>query len=251
MDIEKFIEYKPQTTALEGRTIIVTGAGDGIGKACALEFAKHGATVILLGRTLAKLEATYDHIETQGYPQPAIFPINFESAPEKEYQELKQALEQEFGHIDGILHNASELGPRTPIANYSTTEWQKVIAVNTTAPFMLTKALLPLLYKSADARVIFTGSSVGRKGRAYWGGYAVSKGSLETLAEVLADELDQTSIRVNSIDPGPVRTAMRASAYPAENPNTVTAAPAITNRYVFLMGPDSADWHGLQLSAQP
>ncbi len=251
MDTNQFIHYKAPGDLLSGKVIVVTGAGAGIGKACAMVFAQHGATVVLLGRTLSKLEAVYDAIEELDYPQPAIFPINFESATEQDYQQLQQALTQEFGCIDGLLHNASELGPRTPIKDYSVTEWQTVLTVNTTAPFMLTKTLLPLLEKSEAASIIFTGSSVGVKGRAYWGGYAVSKGAIETLMEVLADELEQTHIRVNSLNPGATRTSMRTEAYPAEDPNTIVAPEDITNRYLFLMGHDSDGWHGQQLNAQP
>jgi NAD(P)-dependent dehydrogenase (short-subunit alcohol dehydrogenase family) len=164
---------------------------------------------------------------------------------------VQTAIENEFGQLDGILHNAGELGARTPIANYSANDWQKVMQVNITAPFLLTQALLPLLSKSNDARILFTGSSVGVKGRAYWGGYAVSKGATETLMQVLADELEETNIRVHSINPGATRTAMRALAYPAENPATVTAPSALMNRYCFLMGPDSRAFHGQQWDAQP
>ena len=248
---EQFLNYEAPANILRDRLIVITGAGAGIGKAAALSFAQHGATVVLLGRTLAKLEAVYDSIEANGGPKPAIFPINLEGAAPQDYEQLRMALQAEFGRIDGILHNASELGGRTPLGNYSLGDWQKVMQVNVTAPFLLTRALLPLLQGSRDGRIVFTGSTVGIKGKAYWGAYAVSKGATETLMQVLADELETTPIRVNSINPGPVRTAMRATAYPAENPATVTAAETIMNRYLFLFGADSRDWHGRQLDAQP
>lgn len=245
------LTYQPSTGLLQDRIIVITGAGSGIGRAAAQTFARHGATVVLLGRTLAKLESVYDSIEAAGGPKPAIFPINLEGAAPQDYDQLRIALDNEFGRVDGLLHNASELGGRTPLGQYSISDWQKVMQVNVTAPFLLTRALLPLLQKSAAGRVVFTGSSVGRKGRAYWGGYAVSKGATETLMQVLADELEQTPIRVNSINPGATRTAMRASAYPAEDPAIVTPPEAIMNSYLFLFGPDSKDWHGQQLDAQP
>ncbi|MCR6653646.1 MAG: YciK family oxidoreductase [Cellvibrionaceae bacterium] len=245
------LTYQPSAGLLQDRIIVITGAGSGIGRAAAQTFARHGATVVLLGRTLAKLESVYDSIEAAGGPKPAIFPINLEGAAPQDYDQLRIALDNEFGRVDGLLHNASELGGRTPLGQYSISDWQKVMQVNVTAPFLLTRALLPLLQKSADGRVVFTGSSVGRKGRAYWGGYAVSKGATETLMQVLADELEQTPIRVNSINPGATRTAMRASAYPAEDPAVVTPPEAIMNPYLFLFGPDSKDWHGQQLDAQP
>lgn len=250
-DINTFLNYQAPAQLLQGRIIVVTGAGDGLGKCAAQTFAQYGATVVLLGRTLAKLEAVYDAIEAAGHPQPAIFPINFEGAAEHDFQQLKDALTEEFGHIDGLLHNAGELGQMTPISNYSLSDWQKLMQVNVTAPFLLTRALLPLLQQAQDGRIIFTGSSVGVKGRAYWGGYAVSKAAADNLMEVLADELEQSSIRVNSINPGATRTRMRSAAYPAEAPETVPMPDTIMNRYLFLMGPDSHDWNGLQLDAQP
>lgn len=250
-DQTTFLNYQAPAQLLRGRVIVITGAGAGIGKCAAQTFAEFGATVVLLGRTLAKLEAVYDAIEAAGHPKPAIFPINLEGASEQDYQELHNALEAEFGRVDGLLHNAGELGQMTPISNYKLNTWQKVLQVNVTAPFLLTRALLPLLQKSSDGRILFTGSSVGVKGRAYWGGYAVSKSAADNLMQVLADELEQTPVRVNSINPGATRTAMRAAAYPAEPPATVTSPQDIMNRYLFLMGPDGSACHGLRLNAQP
>lgn len=245
-------KYKAPPDLLKDRNIIVTGAGDGIGKAVALAFAAHGATVILVGRTQSKLEQVYDEIEARGYPTAAIYPINLEGANEHDFAVMAETLAKEFSELHGILHNASELGPRTPIANYSVTEWQKVLQVNVTAPFMMTKALLPLLQKAESASIIFTGSSVGIKGRAYWGAYAVSKAATENLMQVLADEMEGTSkIRINSINPGATRTKMRATAYPAENPGTVAAPEELTNRYLYLMGRDSELVSGRQFNAQP
>lgn len=252
IDSEFLTQYQAKKDLLKGKNIIVTGAGDGIGRATALTYAKHGATVILIGRTLSKLESVYDEIEASGGAQPAIFPMNFEGATEHDYDALRDAIENEIGVLDGILHNASELGARTPIANYKVEEWGKILHVNVTAPFMMTKALLPLLEKSQDASIIFTGSSVGLRGKAYWGAYAVSKAAIENLVQVLADELDGTSnIRVNSINPGATRTKMRATAYPAEDPATVTTPEDIMNRYLFLMGKDSQLINGKQFDAQP
>lgn len=246
-----FLHYQAPPQLLQGRIIVITGAGDGLGRCAAQAFAQHGATVVLLGRTLAKLEAVYDAIEAAGHPCPAIFPVDLEGATEQDFQQLKTALEEEFGHVDGLLHNAGELGPLTPIGQYSPSDWQKLLQVNVTAPFLLTRALLPLLLKSQDGRIVFTGSSVGVTGRAYWGGYAVSKAAADNLMQVLADELEQTSVRVNSINPGACRTNMRATAYPAEDPAGVAAPESIMNRYLFLFGPDSQGWNGLQLDAQP
>lgn len=252
LSIQDFIQYQAPQGLLKDKIILVTGAGDGIGRAAAMSFAEHGATVILLGRTLAKLERVYDEIEAEGYPKPAIFPMNLEGAAEHDYYAMRDTLNEEFGLLDGILFNASELGPRTPLDNYEVSEWQKVLHVNVTATYMMTKALMPLLKNAKSASVVFTGSSVGRKGRAFWGAYAVSKAATENLMQVLADENENTChVRFNSINPGAVRTKMRATAYPVENPATVTDAPSIMNRYLFLMGKDSENINGQQFDAQP
>ena len=244
-------QYQAPENRLENRIIAVTGAGDGIGKTAAITFARHGAEVILIGRTVPKLEQLYDEIVAAGGPQPAIYPVDLEVAGEDHYVDMASALDDEFGHLDGLLHNAGQLGQRTPIANYSLASWQKVMQVNVTAEFMITKALLPLLEKSADASIVFTSSGVGRKGRAFWGAYAVSKFATEGLSQVLADELEETgNIRVNCINPGATRTAMRASAYPAEDPASLPTAADLMATYLYLMGPDSRGITGGSFNAQ-
>ncbi len=244
-------QYSARPDLLKDRVILVTGAGRGIGAAAACSFAAHGATVILLGKTIEHLEEVYDQIEQAGGPQPAIFPFNLETAQPHQYDELAATLEREFGHLDGLLHNAAILGPRTPIEQYSGDHFMRVMQVNVNAPFMLTSALLPLLKLSADASVLFTSSSVGRQGRAYWGGYAVSKFATEGLMQVLADELDGMGhVRANSINPGATRTGMRAQAYPGENPASNTLPEDILPAYLYLMGPDSAGVNGQAFNAQ-
>lgn len=251
IDSHILANFSPDSGALANKNILVTGAGDGIGRAVALAYAKYGATVILVGRTLSKLEKTYDDIENAGYAKPAIFAINLEHAHEHDYAAMLDALNQEFGVLHGILHNAGELGPRTPIQNYSFSEWQKVLNVNLTAPFLMSKTLLPLLQQADNASIIFTSSSVAKKARAYWGAYAVSKAASENLSQLLADECDEVNnVRVNSINPGPVRTAMRAKAYPAEDPATLKTADDILPAYLYLMSDDSTGVNGQQLDAQ-
>ena len=242
--------YTPTPDLLAGRTILVTGAGDGLGKAAAVSFAEHGATVILLGKTQSKLEALYDEIVGKGLPEPVIHPMNLHTALEEEYKVLGDSILEQFGRLDGILHSAGVLGPRTPIQFYAAESWMKVMQVNVNAAFLLCKSLLPALQASPDASIAFTSSSVGRKGRAYWGGYSVSKFAVEGLMQVLADELRQTSaIRVNSIDPGATRTNMRKEAYPAEDPNTLVTPQERMGLYLFLMGPDSKVVTGQALHA--
>src|SRR5690606_4025308 len=241
--------YQPESELLRDKIILVTGASDGIGCTAAKSFAAYGATVILLRRTLPKLEAVYDEIEAAGYPQPSIYPMNLETALEKDFFAMYEVLEKEFGRLDGVLHNASALGQRTPIASYSADEWQKVMQVNVTAPFLMTKALLPLLDQAPQAAILFTGSTVGLKGRAFWGAYAASKAATENLMQTLADELHETTrIRVNSINPGATRTKMRASAYPAENPASVKSAEALMPTYLYLLSDDSIGVSGQQFS---
>lgn len=248
---ESIHDYQPAQDLLKGRVILITGAGDGIGAAVAKDCAKHGATIILLGRTTRKLENVYDAIEEAGGPTPGIVPLNLEGASPKEYQELAHTIDKEFGRLDGLLHNASLLGTLTPLGQYDIGQWYKLMQVNLNAPFLLTQALLPQLKESDDASVIFTSSSVGRQGRAYWGGYAVSKAGNESMMQIWADELEtNTNVRVNSINPGATRTAMRAKAYPGEKPNSVAKPADITSAYLYLLGPDSKEITGKQFNAQ-
>lgn len=243
--------YTPSTDLLAQRVILVTGAGDGIGRAAAISFAAHGATVILLGRTIRKLEAIYDTIEQSGYPQPAIYPLNLEGASPKDYETLASTLANEFGRLDGLLHNAALLGSLTPLEHYTITTWYQVMQVNLNAPFLLTQACLPLLKQAQDASIVFTSSDVGRRGKAYWGAYAVSKFAVEGLMQILADEVEtNTAIRVNSINPGATRTAMRAHAYPGKDPHRVPPPEAIMPLYLYLMGPESRQVNGQALDAQ-
>ena len=249
---EALADYTPPAGILNNHVILVSGAGSGIGRAAAIALAEHGATVVLAGRTLAKLEATYDEIEENGYPQPAIFPINFESATAHDYEALKTTLDDTFGRLDGLLHCAGELGPRTPLEQYAESEWDKLMHVNLKSAFMLSKSLLPLLQKSANPRVLFTSSSVAKKGRAYWGAYAISKAGINNLTEVLADEMEaEESFCVNALNPGATRTPMRAAAYPAENPDCVTPPEQLMNRFIFLLSPGCKGVSGQIFDAQP
>jgi len=236
---------------LVGRVIAITGAGDGIGRAVALACAAHGAEVVLAGRTVGKLEKVYDEIVAAGGAEPVIAPLDLEKATAREYDTLADAISTRYGRLDGLLHNAGLLGDLAPIEHYDVPLWTRVLHVNVTAPFALTQVLLPQLRAAPDASVLFTTSSVGRRGRAYWGAYAVSKFAIEGLSQVLADELDgTTSVRVNAINPGATRTAMRRAAYPAEDPGAVALPAAITAAYVCLLGPASKGMTGLSVDAQ-
>lgn len=231
--------YRPSPDLLRDRAILVTGAGDGIGAAAAKAFAAHGATVVLVGRTVAKLEAVYDAIEQAGHPQPAIYPIDLEGATSYDFDAMAGRLEQVLGRLDGILHDAATFPYLSRIDDYDPDVWGKVLQVNLSAPFMLTRACLPLLRGSPDASVVMLSDAVGRHARAYWGAYAVSKAGLEALMQVLADELSNSRVRVNSLDPGATRTTLRAQAYPVEDPGHLKPPEAVTPFLLWLMGPGS------------
>ncbi|MES9990435.1 MAG: YciK family oxidoreductase [Candidatus Thiodiazotropha sp.] len=240
--------YRPDKELLRERVILVTGAGSGIGQAAAKAFAEHGATVVLLGRHQGRLEATYDAIEAAGWPTPALIPFDLEKAPTEDYYALGETLHREFGQLHGLLHNAAKLALLSRIDDYDATTWNSVIQVNLTAAFLLTQACLPLLRKADDASILFTSDQVGRRGRAYWGAYGVSKFAIEGLMQTLADELENSDIRVNTIAPGPTQTALRAWAYPGEDPSTLPLPDYLMNDYLYLMGPDSKRVSGRSLS---
>ncbi|MGA9854283.1 MAG: YciK family oxidoreductase [Gammaproteobacteria bacterium] len=245
------VDYTPPQDLLKDRIILVTGAGGDIGRAVSKGLAEHGATVVLLGKTIKKLEAVYDEIMRAGSPQPGIYPMDLMGATYKDYEDLVDVLDKEYGRLDGLLHNAGVLGERAPIEHHEIHVWQQVLQVNLSAPFTLTKACLEILYKSLDASVVFTGSSVGRKPRAYWGAYAVSKAGIEALSAILADETEfRGTVRVNSINPGAVRTEMRRSAYPAEDRENLLAPEKLVPSYLYLLGPDSKGINGQQFDVQ-
>ena len=241
--------YKPRIDQLKGRVILVTGANRGIGRAVSHDLARHGATVILHGRDANALDAQYKEIRTLG-PEPALAALDLERATGEDYQNLTARLESRYGKLDGLLHNASILGDRSPVEHYDIGLWQRVMHINVNAAFILTRCLLPLLRRSEDASVVFTTSGVGNQGRAYWGAYCCSKFATEGLAQTLADELENTNIRVNCIDPGAVRTAMRQAAYPAEDPQTLPTPESLTGAYLYLLGPDSRRVNGERMRAQ-
>lgn len=248
---QDYTQYQAPDNLLQDKVILVTGAGDGIGKAAALSFARLGATVVLLGRTVEKLEQVYDQIEAEGGRQPAIVPLNLESASHVEYKQIAETIEQEFGRLDGLLLNAAILGDIRPLEFYPMELFEKVMQTNVNAQFMMVRTLLPLLRQSEQGSIIFTTSSVGRVGRANWGAYAISKFAIEGMMQTLADELKDTSnIKANCINPGATRTKMRASAYPAEEPASVCPPEAIMPLYNFLMGTDSTGVTGQSLDAQ-
>lgn len=237
MSLEALHQYRPAPDLLKDRVILVTGAGDGIGRAAARAYAAHGATVILLSKTIKKLEAVYDEIEAAGGPQPAIYPMNLEGATAKDYDDLAETVEREFGRLDGLLNNAAWVGALTPFKMIDTELWSRVMMVNLHAPFMLIRACLPLLEQAPDPAIVFSSHDCQR---AYWGAFGVAKAAQRGMADILAHEYDgERPIRVNSIDTGPVRSQLRATHFPGENPDTLPRPEELMGPYLYFMGPDS------------
>lgn len=245
------MNYFIEENALSGKIILVTGAGDGIGRQAALSFAKYGATLILLGRTVEKLTAVYDEILEQGGTTPVIMPLDLYGATKQHYQDMNDRILSLFGHLDGILHNASLLGMLGPVENIAEQEFDTLMQVNVKSAFLMTQALLPALRNAKAGRIIFTSSTVGHIGRAFWGSYAISKFATEGLMQVLADELSNTTIRVNAINPGATRTKMRAQAFPAEDSTSLKTAQDIMPLYLYLMSAQSQHINGQCIDAQP
>lgn len=242
--------YRPDDADFRDRVILVTGATRGIGKAVATALIRHGATVILHGRRTRALDALYHELKDQG-PEPAVAVLDFERAQGEQYQQLTDEIENRYGKLDGLLHNAGILGDRSPIESYDIGLWQRVIHVNLTAPFILTRCLFPLLRASDDPSLVFTTSGVGNHGRAFWGAYSVSKFGTEGLAQIIAAENDTAGLRCNLINPGGTRTDMRRSAYPAEDPATLRAPGEIVVPYLWLLGRASQGVTGQRIEAQP
>ena len=244
-------QWQPSDTELKDRTVLITGAGNGIGRAVALACAKVGAEVLLLGRNEVGLEAVYDDILSAGGREAGIIPFDLNTTDPGRYEALAEQLTETGITLDGLVHNASVLGERRLLAQTSPASWQEVMQVNVSSTFLLTRALMPLLTHAAPSSIILTSSGVGRRGKAYWGAYAVSKFATEGYMQVLADELKATSqIRVNSLNPGAVNTKMRRTAYPGEQPDTNPSPEALTDHWVYLLSDASQSLQGETLSAQ-
>ena len=243
--------YQAPPDLLKERVILVTGSGGGIGRAVAMAFAKAGAQLVLLGRQRHLLQETAQQIEkTQGV-SPLVIPMDLRSVNSVDYTHLSKSIAERFNRLDGLLHNAAVLGTMGPIATSDVETWYGVMQINLNAVYLLTREMMPLMELSKSASIIFTSSGVGRTPRGYWGAYSVSKYAVEGLMQILAQELGSTSnIRVNSMDPGVVNTAMRRAAYPAENPNNNPMPEDIVNAYLYLMGSDSEGINGQAIRAQ-
>ncbi|WPE15837.1 YciK family oxidoreductase [Candidatus Thioglobus autotrophicus] len=242
--------YSIATGELKDKVILVTGANRGFGKAMTLDLAKAGATVIMLGRDLGSLETAYDEVVDAGFAEPILYPLDLEGATPEHYEQLQRDILDNFGQLDGLIHNAGIIGTMMPIEQYDLKLWYSTMQINVNAPFMLTQFLIPALSKSKDARILFLSSSVGRTAKAYWGAYGVSKFAIEGLSKTLAEELEKTNIRVNSLDPKRMRTEMRRTAYPAENSDNNPLPESISPAIVYLMSDATKALNGEQLTLE-
>jgi len=243
-------DYQIKENTLSNKTILITGAGDGIGRQAALSYSKLGATVILLGKTVKKLEAVYDEIIELGLAEPAIIPLDLKGATKQNYIDMSNTIAEQFGRLDGVLLNASMLGELTPFTQIHEQIWNEVIQVNVTAQYLIAQALIPTLQLADKSSLVFTSSGVGHKGRAFWGPYSVSKFATEGMMQVIADEYENSGLRTNAINPGATRTNMRASAFPAEDKEALATAEDIMPLYVYLMSDESFNVNGQTINAQ-
>ena len=248
---ERSWRYRPSHDLLSGRIVLVTGAGDGLGRCAARTFAAYGAHVVLLGRTQRKLEDTFDAIVAETSTDPTVVPCDLETATPEAFGELNDQIVDHYGRLDGLLHCAGMLGPRVPIEFYDQGNWRRVMRVNLDAMVALTQSVLPALRASLASTVVITSSSVGRVGRAYWGAYAASKFAAEGFAQVLADELaNEGRVRVRTVNPGATRTSMRSAAYPGEDPATVPPPETKMDLLLYLLGPDARSSDQIQWDAK-
>ena len=244
-------DFSATPELLSGRVILITGATNGLGKALSIECARAGATVILSGRNQGKLERVYDEIVSLGAPQPAMAVLDLANATAVDYDGLAKIIGDEFGRLDGLVHCAALLGDRMPLEQYEIPTWCKVLHVNLTAPFILTQVLLPQLRRAQDASIVFVSSGVVTQTRPFWGAYAIAKTGQEALRAMWAQELEQeANVRFNSVNPGRMRTAMRAAAYPAEDPNTVPTPASVSRLFLYLLSSGAQGIDGQFFEAQ-
>lgn len=210
-------DWRPATDTLAGRTILVTGAAGGLGRASALACARAGACVVLLGRKVPALEKLYDEIEAIGATKPAIFPMDLQGAAPYDYAALAEALERQCGGLHGVVHAAAQFAGLTPLDQLAPDDWAKALQVNLSAPFLLTQACLPLMREQANSSIVFVLDDVSRVGKAFWGAYGVAKHALAGFASILHQETENSPVRVHTLLPPPLRTALRRMAYFGED----------------------------------
>lgn len=243
--LEDLLDYDPPIDLLKDKVILVTGAADGIGRAISKSFACFGASIILLDKKSRKLETLYDEIVSNNWPEPTLVVQDLNQLDTDIAFGISAGIEHDFHRLDGLVHNAAFLSMLTPMHSLDLASWQQTLQINLAAPYLLTQAVYPLLKRSGAASIIFTSARVGRRGQAYWGAYAVAYGGIEVMAQIWADELEHnTAIRVNTLDPGAVQTALRKLAYPGETTSAIRSPEDIVNAYLYLMGDDSKHIRG-------
>jgi NAD(P)-dependent dehydrogenase (short-subunit alcohol dehydrogenase family) len=230
---------------LQGRVALITGASRGIGAAVARRFAREGAHVVLVARTVGGLEEADDAVRAEGGAA-TLVPLDLADLPK--IDELGGAVAQRFRRLDILVGNAADLGTLSPTGHIDPAEWERVFKVNVTANWRLIRSFDALLRASDAGRAVFVTSAVAQTVPAYWGAYAASKAALEALARVYAAEVRRTRLRVNLLDPGNVRTRMRAQAMPGEDPMTLPPPEAVTDTFVELAEPD-CERHGERVRA--
>jgi NAD(P)-dependent dehydrogenase (short-subunit alcohol dehydrogenase family) len=241
----------PSNSDLSGRAILITGATGGIGRPLALACATRGATVLLHGRVVRKLEALYDEIVAAGHPQPTILPLDLASAGADDFDHVAGAIRAQLGRLDGVVHAAAMLGSLGPIEHQTFDAWQNVLRVNLLAAMALTRATLPLLAAAADASVVLTLDTRGQAPRAYWGGYAVAKAGLFALATILADEWEKrTNLRINAVVPGPIHSPLRSQTHPGEDRARLPDPKSLVPLYLYLLGAQPKNESGTIIDAQ-
>ena len=230
---------------LEGKVALVTGASRGLGRALALAYAQEGAKLVLNARSEKSLKPVVEEAEAAG-AEVVVVPADVASAAD--VQRLVEAAVGRFGGIDVLVNNAGLLGPRVKIEEYPEVEWRQVIDANLTAPFLLAKAAIPHMPEGASIINVVSGVSI--EGRAEWGAYSVSKFGVEGLTQILAAELKERGVRANAVDPGGMRTEMRAAAYPEEDPQTKITPEENTAVFLYLASDESKDVTGQRFKAQ-
>lgn len=232
-----------QTGALDQRVVLVSGAQGGLGSAAAEACARAGATVVLLGRKPAKLNRVYDACAKLG-PEPLLYPLDLEGASPDDFAEMADRLHRELGRLDGVLHCAAEFRGLTPLEHTDPAAFARAMHVNLTASWWLSQACLPLLKQSADAALVFVLDDAARVGKAYWGGYGVAQHGLAALMGMLHAELASSSVRVAALQPGPMRTSLRAKAYVEDEDKQARDPADYAPACVTLLSPAGAEHRG-------
>jgi NAD(P)-dependent dehydrogenase (short-subunit alcohol dehydrogenase family) len=239
--------YQAKSEDFKDKIILVTGAADGIGKAVTIALAQQGATVLMLDKKARHLEKVFDDIVARGFAEPIILPVDLMDVTPESATELAQAIYDDIGRLDGVLHNAAELGSPSPLDQYDMDYWNSVMHTNLQAPYILTRALLPLLKQEYTTNLVFTSADVGRHAEAYWGAYSIAYAGLEAQMTIWAEELENVSnIKVNSVDPGPVRTSFRRRSHPGESQESLPTPQSITPAYLKILSA-SHGFHGAKL----